>query len=426
MMKYDTSLRAWIARRVEQIEQADIVVGIPCYNNQDTIGHVIRSVSHGLYEHYRDLRPVFVISDGGSTDDTREIAKETVLRPWQEKLVSIYRGLAGKGTALRSIFEIAEHLSAKATMVVDSDLRSITGDWVPHLLNPVLNHNYDFVAPIYTRYKYDGTITNNIVYNLTRALYGKRVRQPIGGDFAFSVRCARYYMDQDVWQTDIARFGIDIWMTTSAMVNDFRICQAQLGVKIHDAKDPAAHLAPMFRQVVHTLFSLMEQNEPYWRNIKGSEPTEIFGQDNGTEPETVNVNLNALCRTFKHGFEQFGVFWEQIFSPRSFAAIKAATKMPDEEMVFEIQTWVAILYELAATFHRWPAHRYKLLELATPLYNGRVASFINRTREMSSREAEAIVEEQAQAFEDHRDYLDKLWWESGENDDALDRSLNQA
>ena len=79
-----------------------------------------------------------------------------------------------------------------------------------------------------------------------------------------------------------------------------------------------------------------------------------------------------------------------------------------------------------ATFHRWPAHRYKLLELATPLYNGRVASFINRTWEMNSQEAEAVVEEQAQAFEDQRGMLDRLWQASGGMDAELDQRLNNA
>ncbi|MBD3297996.1 MAG: glycosyltransferase [candidate division Zixibacteria bacterium] len=425
-MKYDTSLRQWIARRMEMIERADIVVGIPCYNNQDTIGHVVKMVSHGLYDHFKDYRSVIVISDGGSTDDTREIARDTNVRPWQEKLVSIYRGVAGKGSALRSIFEIAEHLDAKATMVVDSDLRSITGEWVKHLLDPVLNHQYDFVSPVYTRYKYDGTITNNVVYNITRALYGKRIRQPIGGDFAFSVKAARHYMEQDVWDTDIARFGIDIWMTTSAVVQSMSVCQAHLGTKIHDAKDPAAHLAPMFRQVVHTLFSLMENNEPFWRNVKGSQPTEIFGGNGDSEPEPVSVNLAALCRGFRHGYDQFGIFWEQIFSPESFEAIKSAYETPDEEFNLDISSWVSILYELAATFHKWEAHRYKLLEFATPLYNGRVASFINSTIDMDSRQAEAVVEEQAKAFEDRRGYLDELWTAAGGMTEDLNRKLGQS
>jgi len=95
-------------------------------------------------------------------------------------------------------------------------------------------------------------------------------------------------------------------------------------------------------------------------------------------------------------------------------------------MKFEISAWVSILYELAATFHRWPAHRYKLLELATPLYNGRVASFINRTWEMNSQEAEVVVEEQAQAFEDRRGQLDELWDASDAMGADLDQHLNSA
>ena len=59
-------------------------------------------------------------------------------------------------------------------------------EWIELLAGPVLKGGYDYVAPLYARYKYDGTITNSIVYPLTRALYGQRIRQPIGGDFGFS------------------------------------------------------------------------------------------------------------------------------------------------------------------------------------------------------------------------------------------------
>ena len=50
--------------------------------------------------------------------------------------------------------------------------------------------------------------------------------------------------------SDVARFGIDIWMTTTALADGFRVCQAFLGAKIHDAKDPGADLAAMLVQVV--------------------------------------------------------------------------------------------------------------------------------------------------------------------------------
>ena len=51
------------------------------------------------------------------------------------------------------------------------------------------------------------------------------------------------------YETDVARFGIDIWMTTTALVGGFRVCQSFLGAKIHDAKDPGADLTAMLVQV---------------------------------------------------------------------------------------------------------------------------------------------------------------------------------
>ena len=408
-MHYNTALRAYGAKRIEEIETADILIGIPCFNNEKTIERVIQMITHGLSKHYKEMRSVLFIADGGSTDDTREVAREFQLKPWQEKIVTIYRGPGGKGTALRSVFEAADKLKIRACAVVDSDLRSITPDWVKYLLDPVLDNGYQFVAPVYVRHKYDGTITNNIVYNLTRALYGKRIRQPIGGDFAISRDVISFYVDKDVWETDIARFGIDAWMTTSVVTHNFRMCQSNLGVKIHDAKDPSQHLAPMFRQVMWTVFALMEEYEGYWKNVKGSEAIETFGFEGTSEPEAVNINLDGMIENFKVGFQQFSVLWQNIFSAESFQYIKQASEQDSSNFYLPTDAWVRILYELAATFHSWKVNRHKLIDLMTPLYYARVASFVRQSWDMSSEEAEALVEEQAVKFEEHKDYLIRMW-----------------
>ena len=408
-MNYNTALRGYTSKRIEEIENADIVMGIPCYNNETTIEHVIQMVTHGLARHYKDKRSVIIVADGGSTDDSREVAKEFQIKPWQEKIVSIYRGPAGKGTALRSVFEAAHRLNVKVCAMVDSDLRSITADWVKYLLDPILDKGYQYVSPVYVRHKYDGTITNNIVYNLTRALYGKRIRQPIGGDFAISRDVAKFYTEQDVWDTDVARFGIDIWMTTSAVTQGFKICQSNLGVKIHDVKDPGQHLGPMFRQVLSALFTLMERYEGFWRGINTSESLEMFGFEGKQEPEPVNVNLELMIDLFKKGYQQFSPLWRDIFSKSSFKQISSAVKMDIKGFHLPTDSWVKILYELAATYHLWSINRDKLLDMMTPLYFARVASFVMESWDMSSIEAETLVEEQAVKFEEQKDYLIKVW-----------------
>ena len=408
-MAYDTALRGYTSKRIEEIESADILIGIPCFNNEKTISHVIQMVTHGLAKHYKQLRSVVLIADGGSTDDTREVAREFEIKPWQEKIISIYRGTGGKGSAFRSVFETVKRLNVKACMVVDSDLRSITSDWVKYLLEPILEKDYQYVSPVYSRYKYDGTITNNIVYNLTRALYGLRIRQPIGGDFSFAGKLASYYIEQDVWDTDVARYGIDVWMTTNAITNSFKICQSNLGVKTHDAKDPAESLGPMFRQVVHTLFVLMEQHEAQWKAIKGSRTVPLFGLQEFIEPEPIQVDLERLVTEYKTGFRQFKGIYQDIFCSECFEELKRCATKAKTRFVMPVTTWVHVLYETAATFHSWTYNRTQLVNLVTPLYLGRVASFINRTRKMTSSQAEAVVEEQAQVFEDYKNYLIQVW-----------------
>jgi glycosyltransferase involved in cell wall biosynthesis len=413
-MRFSTALRQPTRRRLERLGEADIVVGIPCFNNDTTISHVIKTVEEGLYLNYPNRRCVVCIADGGSVDDSREEGDELEDSPWIERVISIYRGLPGKGSAVRAIFEAAHLLQAKVCLLFDSDLRSITPDWVKCMADSIVGDGVDFVAPYYTRYKYDGTITNNIVYNLTRALYGYQVRQPIGGDFAFSQRLIQKYLTKQEWETDVARFGIDIWLTTTAMVHKMRLAQANLGVKIHNVKDPAEALGPMFRQVVATLLTLMEENEKVWKEVKGSQPVLIVGPELKIEPKSFEINVKKLVDDFKIGFANYKEIWRKIIAPDNWPIIEDLSGKKEKDFIFKTEIWAKILYDLAAAFHHWKGNRQLMVSLMTPLYFARVASFVNRTKDMSNEEAEAIVEEQAEIFEQHKDYLIERWDEEAD------------
>lgn len=413
-MRFSTALRQPTRRRLERLGSADIVIGIPCFNNENTIGHVIDTVEKGLSLYYPDLRNVVLIADGGSVDDTREEAESREPNPWLERITMIYRGVPGKGSALRAIFEACILLNAKVCVLYDSDLRSITPEWVKSMVDAVLNDSVDFVAPFYTRYKYDGTITNNIVYNLTRALYGYRVRQPIGGDFALSHKLIESFIHKNVWESDVARFGIDIWLTTTAMAQKSKIAQANLGVKIHNVKDPAEALGPMFRQVVSTLLLLMEENESVWKKVTGSKAVPVVGTEWNIEPKPFEINVKKLIIDFKIGYSNWKEIWQKIIAPENWKVIQKLAKSDGADFQIDTEVWAKILYDLAAAFHHWKGNRQILVSLMTPLYFARVASFVNRTSEMSNSEAEKLVEEQAEIFEKTKPYLIKKWDEKTE------------
>ncbi len=157
------------------------------------------------------------------------------------------------------------------------------------------------MAPLYARYKYDGTITNTVTYPLTRALYGHRIRQPIGGDFGVSGDLVRHYLTLDDWTADVSKFGIDIWMTTSAIAGGFAVCQTRLGAKIHDPKDPGSDLGPMFRQVVGTILRLASKHAEHWMEIKGSHDVPAYGFERIIDPPPLEVNTLRLLSEFHAG-----------------------------------------------------------------------------------------------------------------------------
>ena len=413
-MTYKTALQDEARQRLAEIGQADILVGIPSYNNADTIGHVVRTAAEGMVKHFPDMKPVLINSDGGSPDGTRQVVLNTPVPQGVEVIATEYQGIPGKGSAFRAIFEIAKALGVKACVVVDSDLKSITPEWIELLAGPIVKEGYGYVTPFYVRHKYDGTITNNICYPMTRMLYGLDIRQPIGGDFGFSGDMLAHYLGQDVWETDVARFGIDIWMTTTAINAGARVCQTHLGAKIHDAKDPAAALGPMFRQVVGTLFGMMAKYEANWKAATGSQPTPIYGEPKELEPEPVPVTLSAMIEKLRAGREAWGEVWSRVLSVENRAVLEAILAQPDDAYKFTAEQWAPIVFDFAVAYNKSGLDKDAVIDSMTPLYYGRTAGLVVESQGMDSAAFEReVIQAQARTFEELKPRLIERWGSRG-------------
>jgi glucosylglycerate synthase len=409
-----------VLQQVDKIKETDIVVGIPSYNNARTIGHVIRAVNAGLAKYFPEHRSIIVNSDGGSKDETVAVVNQSIIEDPQmimlshslhpiHRITTPYHGIPGKGSAFRTIFQIAESVNAKACAVVDSDLRSITPEWIELLVKPVLLEGYDYVSPFYLRHKYDGTITNSIIYPLTRSLYGRRIRQPIGGDFGFSGKLAAHYLTRDVWHTDVARYGIDIWMTTTALAEGYKVCQSFLGAKIHDAKDPGSDLSAMLTQVVGAVFNLMETYQNVWFSVKGSVPSPIYGFrfDVGLEP--VNVNLERMVNAFKQGVADLSTIWEKFLSAELMDGLRTQAAANLSEFHFQDALWVKTVFEFAVAHFKNRMDRDHLIKSMTPLYLGRTASFVLETQDSTAADVENRIELLCLEYENLKSYLIEKW-----------------
>ncbi|PLV59948.1 glycosyltransferase [Thermotoga sp. KOL6] len=372
-----------------------IVVGIPSYNNVETISHVAKTAAKGIVDFF-DGNGMIVNSDGGSSDGTRERFMETDTFGVPKESF-IYEGISGKGSAMKAIMEFALRHNAEAVVFLDSDLRSVKPWWVERLAGPILRKEADYVTPFYLRHRFDGTITNNVCFPMTAVLYGKKVRQPIGGDFGVGRNLLEIYLSKpkEIWETDVARFGIDIWMTTTAINESGKVIQAALGAKIHDVKDPGKHLKGMFLQVVGTLFELMIIYENKWKDVWKIEDVTIYGETPEEEVPPMEINIENLKKLARESVVNLDYVDEEIVSE----VRKTGT--------LSLPSWTDVLFKSAIRYRETRDKR--VIEELLPFYFARTASFAEEVKSLSDEEAEKRVYGQLDVFLEKKKFLKEEW-----------------
>jgi glucosylglycerate synthase len=392
---------------LHNIEKADILVGIPSFNNVLTASYVLSQVTKGLDTYFPHLRSVIFVSDGNSKDDTLNSVKKTYLSSEVKLIPAIYMGISGKGQAVKAIFEAASILKVKSVALVDSDLRSITPEWIKLLISPTMA-GAGFVAPYYNRRKYDGTITNFLCYPVTASLFGKNIRQPIGGDFGLSIKLVDDLLESPMWElSDVRRFGIDIFETFTALAKGYNVTQAYLGVKEHDAKDPSSQLTAMFHQVMNTMFTSIEHYEAVWKGIDSFSQTEMVGEANDyLTPEPIQVSLPDTIEAFRSNYDAYQSIFNVCLTPKILKKFDDIKRIEQQEIDFPPELWAETVYSFIAEFHKRPVNdRGKLIDALRVLWIGRVAAFLKETWDESREQAESRIVEEAKVFREMKHFL---------------------
>jgi glycosyltransferase involved in cell wall biosynthesis len=381
------------------VSQADIVVGLASYNEADSIDYPTQQASLGLKKYYGDRTSCIVNCDNHSPDDT-----EAVFLGTETKVPKIYvttpPDTPGKGYNFENMFRKVLELDAEVLVCLDADLLSVTPEWVKYFTDPILA-GYDMVNPIYSRHKYDGTITNSICYPLVYGLFCRNVRQPIGGDFAISRRFAEHLIQQP-WHRTTEEYGVDIFMTMNAILGDFNICETGLGAKIH--KPSAPKLGPMFIQVVSTAFLTVIRHYEKWKDLDIIDQPALYGLRHLDPPQDLDVDRSAIETQARDSFKGSQALLEKELSPILYKEL--AAMYIGGTIDISAEQWVTAVYDMIVAF-RDADDKNALVESLKGLYFGRALSFMNKTWEMSSEEAEAEILAGAQLFHAQRGYLIK-------------------
>ncbi len=361
----------------------EIIVGIPSYNEEDNISFFTEIVDKGLVKYFPGKKCVIINVDNCSPDKTRRNFLSTSTK--SEKIyISTPKNIKGKGNNFYNLFKSALKFQAEYIMVVDADLKSIFPEWVPFLINPVEKEGYDFVFPYYRRHYDDATITNFICYPLVYGLLGFNIRQPIGGDFAFNQKMIRYWLKRK-WDSYIRNYGIDIFMSLNAIFGNFKICQADLGEKIHKPSRPK--LNPMLDDVLMTAFTIIWQNESFWRKKKYKIKQPTFFTN-----FTKNKFVGGLEKTL-------GLPEKENFSKQEKSEVEIKNDFIDAKQ------WVEIVYSALKDFRRLKS----LGIFFKDLYFKRINSFLKEIKYLSLEDSESLIQQQAEIFFKKRDqFLDNL------------------
>lgn len=400
----DAVLSPEVQAELDAADDMDVMVGVLCKNVGSTVLHVLNMVNEGLHKHFSDYRKMIVVSDGYSSDRTVELA--TLFQPYNgiRKVVTEDMVRGGKGAGVKTIFEIAHVVKAKAVVLVDGDLLSIRPEWIYEFASPILYGRADLVVPYYVRDKYDGVITNNLIYPFTRALYGLDIRQPIAGEYGLSRELYEKLRGHPLFPLD---FGIDIFIVTAAAAHEMEIREGLFYMKLHESTtrylEPDELLIPMFRQVTGSMFELARHYEHVWRGRRNGRATAsraCFCR----EPAPVGVALDEITARFREGYRTSERIIRNIVSDDS--AEKLAQVAADG-CEFDSELWAKTVYEFAAHYKRVsaPQEKHAVLDALKTLWLGRFRSYVLETADMNINDAERVIQEQAKVFEKQREYL---------------------
>ena len=184
-----------------------IAVLIPCYNEEKTIGKVVRDAKAALPE------STIYVYDNNSTDRTVEIAREA-------GAVIKHEYMQGKGNVIRRMFR---EIDAESYIMVDGD-DTYPMEFAGEMVEKVLNHNADMVvgdrlsSTYFTENKRPfHNFGNSIVRGSINQLFGCDIKDIMTGFRAFSYQFVKTFPVMS------KGFEIETEMTIHAVSNNMQV-----------------------------------------------------------------------------------------------------------------------------------------------------------------------------------------------------------
>ena len=394
----------------------DIAIAFLTYNNVETVKTVAAAAAAGLAQHFPGVSASLIDADAGSSDGTPEALEAAGLPvvvtryepPVGERAAVPFHGVPGRGEGLRAAFAAARDLHARVCVVLEADVVSAGADWIRDLAGPILGDKADFVGPAYVRHRWEGTITRLLLAPQVRALYGRRLQQPFGGQQALSARLIDHLLVHPKWNWS-GRDVSDLWITGAAIADGFAVWEAWLGPHTVRSRTRTGDLPTMLAETVGAVFTLMDRHQDLWLEVRGSESLPTVGTPHPPLVEPRALEVDAMLDAFRLGVRDLGGIWDLILAPDTLGELLVLENATGPGLRFRDDLWARIVYEFALGHHYAVVHRDHLLRSLVPIYLGRTAAYVQATRVATAEATERMLEDTALAFERQKPYLVEHW-----------------
>jgi hypothetical protein len=391
---------------------ADLVIGLSDARAGEDILRTTKIVQDGLRELRAPVNTAILYKDGfpppvsGSDLPQSDSLRLVAYAPGAVDPTATYA--SSVACDYRAILSTSGNLNARAFVLIATDVEAITPEWIRGLAAPVLEEDFDLVAPGYVFQRFESVLTSAILYPLTRGVYGKRIHNPLGPDFGASASFLQQLLQSDNARPKAVALRSTVPLAPEAVSRGYKVCQANLGDRKHPPVD-WKNLSSLLADILGPLFAVMERDASMWQRVRGSEPVPTFGPPLPYITHNVEVDIRRLIEPFQLGFRNLQEIWALLLPPKTVFELQRISRLSAEQFRMPDELWVRIIYDFSLGYRLRTISRDHLLRALTPLYLGWVASYALEAEKMDARAAEHRIERLCAAFEAGKPYLVSRW-----------------
>jgi glucosylglycerate synthase len=391
----------------EQKDSADLVVGVLNESDSSTIaklcdelrtlpGPLRIAVLHG--DQQKGPPPV-------TSETTHDHAFVFLVPSLLPKSDVPATGVLSMSETYQSVFAAAEKLQARGCCIIASKLEGVTPPWAWRIAQPLFESQADLVLPHYAPRKFEGLLNASILAPMMRALYGRRVNNPMGPDFGVS---RRLFQQMLAAKATGHRLNSLASLTPTALSQNLQIIEVNFGARIYPPAD-WSNMSSVLADVLSPVFVDMERNAAFWQRTRVSVPLPVVGEPFRLDQDSPAVDTRSMIESFQLGNRELQEIWSLVLPPSSLFELRKLSRLPVEQFRLPDELWVRIVYDFALAHRLRTISRDHLLRSMTPLYLGWVASYAHDLTFGGAMSPARRLESLSLAYEAGKSYLVSRW-----------------